>query len=259
MICSMANTVDSANIIILQPALCRGSSSAFSRKKKSTACFGVQVTKADQDQLAYSPRVLAYLARRGTYPSPSMALTTTTIDPFPLTDPEPPPAPPPAVAVTPCDPWPRPYYLSEGLRRVAPYHFTYNTFCKERWRGREILDIFASEFRDRTKEYYKNAIETGHIAINGKPCEDVHRIVKNGDVVSHTLHRHEPPVTAQPIRVVSETDSMIVIDKPAGVPVHPAGRYNFNSVVEIMRAERHFAFNPLPCNRLDRLTGLARS
>jgi tRNA pseudouridine synthase 9 len=47
---------------------------------------------------------------------------------------------------------------------------------------------------------------------------------------------------------------MIVINKPAGVPVHPAGRYNFNSVVEIMRAERGHGWNPLPCNRLDRLT-----
>lgn len=47
---------------------------------------------------------------------------------------------------------------------------------------------------------------------------------------------------------------MIVISKPAGVPVHPAGRYNYNSVVEIMRAERGHQWNPLPCNRLDRLT-----
>ncbi len=47
---------------------------------------------------------------------------------------------------------------------------------------------------------------------------------------------------------------MIVINKPSGVPVHPAGRYNYNSVVEIMRAERGHSFNPLPCNRLDRLT-----
>ena len=61
-------------------------------------------------------------------------------------------------------------------------------------------------------------------------------------------------MTAQPIRVIHEADEMIVIDKPAGVPVHPAGRYNYNSVVEIMKAERHFAFKPLPCNRLDRLT-----
>jgi tRNA pseudouridine synthase 9 len=187
-----------------------------------------------------------------------MAVTTTTYEthPFPLLDTEkpPPPPPPPDVAITPCDPWPRPYYLSDGLRRVAPYHFTYNTFCKQRWRGREILDVFASEFRDRPREYYRTAIESGEIVINGKPCEDVHTVIKNGDVISHTLHRHEPPVTAQPIGVVSETDSTIVIDKPAGVPVHPAGRYNYNSVIEIMRAERHYAFNPLPCNRLDRLT-----
>ncbi|EXJ84434.1 pseudouridylate synthase [Capronia epimyces CBS 606.96] len=161
---------------------------------------------------------------------------------------------PPSTVVTPCDPWPRPYYIENGLRRVSPYHFTYNTFCKQRWRGREILDIFASEFRDRTREYYRNAIETGQIALNGQPCTDIHTIVKNGDVISHTLHRHEPPVTAQPIRVIHETDEMIVIDKPAGVPVHPAGRYNYNSVVEIMKSERHFAFKPLPCNRLDRLT-----
>ena len=62
--------------------------------------------------------------------------------------------PPPAVVTTPCDPWPRPYYLENGLRRVLPYHYTYNTYCKERWRGRELLDIFATEFRDRPIEYY---------------------------------------------------------------------------------------------------------
>lgn len=52
------------------------------------------------------------------------------------------------------DPWMEPYYLENGLRRVAPYHFTYKTYCKERWRGRGILDIFGTEFRDRPKEYY---------------------------------------------------------------------------------------------------------
>jgi tRNA pseudouridine synthase 9 len=79
-------------------------------------------------------------------------------------------------------------------------------------------------------------------------------IVKNGDVITHTLHRHEPPVTALPVSVLHEDNDMIVINKPSGVPVHPAGRYNYNSVIEIMRAERGYEFNPLPCNRLDRLT-----
>ncbi|EXJ94539.1 pseudouridylate synthase [Capronia coronata CBS 617.96] len=182
-----------------------------------------------------------------------MALTTVEIKPKPSND-DRMPFEDPLSTIAPCDPWPRPYYHENGLRRVAPYDFTYNTFCKQRWRGRELLDIFGSEFRDRTREYYKDAIEAGKIAVNGEPCKDIHTVVKNGDLISHTLHRHEPPVTAQPIRVIHETDEMIVIDKPAGVPVHPAGRYNYNSVVEIMKAERDHAFKPLPCNRLDRLT-----
>lgn len=61
---------------------------------------------------------------------------------------------PPVVATTPCDPWPRPYYFEDGLRKVHPYHYTYNTYCKERWRGRELLDIYATEFRDRPQAYY---------------------------------------------------------------------------------------------------------
>lgn len=56
--------------------------------------------------------------------------------------------------ITPSDPWPRPYYFEDGLRKVLPYHYTYNTFCKERWRGRQLMDIFESEFRDRPTAYY---------------------------------------------------------------------------------------------------------
>ena len=99
----------------------------------------------------------------------------------------------------------------------------------------------------------KDAIEQAKVVLNGKPAS-IHSVVRNGDVISHTLHRHEPPVTAQPIGIVHEDNDMIVINKPAGVPVHPAGRYNYNSIVEIMRAERGHQWNPLPCNRLDRLT-----
>ncbi|KAJ5257041.1 hypothetical protein N7478_013145 [Penicillium angulare] len=162
-------------------------------------------------------------------------------------------AQPPDVCVTPCDPYPPPYYLDGGFRRVKPYHYTYNTNCKERWRGRKLEDIFTSEFRDRTPEYYRWALDQGLVAVNGKPgARDT--VLKNGQVISHTCHRHEPPVSSQPIGVIHETDDLIVIDKPPGVPVHSAGRYHFNSVVEIIRAERGHSFLPRPCNRLDRLT-----
>jgi len=46
------------------------------------------------------------------------------------------------------------YYFEDGLRKVHPYFFTFNTFCKERWRGKPLLEVFSSEFRDRPVEYY---------------------------------------------------------------------------------------------------------
>lgn len=153
----------------------------------------------------------------------------------------------------PSEPWPRPYYFEDGLRRVSPYFYTYNTWCKERWRGRQLVDVFESEFRDRPVEYYRAAMVSGQVAVNGKTVGP-HHILKNGDLISHTTHRHEPPVAADPIAVIHEDDDMVVINKPSGVPVHPAGRYNYNSVVEIMKAERGPSFSPRPCNRLDRLT-----
>lgn len=149
--------------------------------------------------------------------------------------------------------WPRPYIIEDGLRRVAPYHYTYNTWVKERWRGRTLIDVFESEFRDRPLAYYRQAMETGQICVNREKSPPDH-ILGNGELVSHTIHRHEPPVTAQPVGILHEDEDMIVIIKPSGMPVHPAGRYNFNSVVEIMKAERGLDWVAYPCNRLDRLT-----
>ena len=41
-----------------------------------------------------------------------------------------------------------------GLRTVAPYWHAYATMAKQRWIGREILELVSSEFRDRSIEYY---------------------------------------------------------------------------------------------------------
>lgn len=62
-------------------------------------------------------------------------------------------------------------------------------------------------------------------------------VIQNSDVVGHKIHRHEPPVTDAAIRIVYQSDDLLVIDKPGGIPVHPAGRYRHNSVVHVLRKE----------------------
>lgn len=130
------------------------------------------------------------------------------------------------------------YVIDGSLRRVPPYYFTYLTFCKQRWRDRNILELFSNEFRDRSPKYYKQAIENGQVTVNKKTA-NLDTIIRNGDQISHRTHKHEPPVTSQPIKIVFEDDELCVIDKPSGIPVHPTGRYRFNSVVQILKHEQH--------------------
>lgn len=67
------------------------------------------------------------------------------------------------------------------------------------------------------------------------------------------MHRHEPPVTAEPIRLLAENDDVVVIDKPSSIPVHPCGRFRHNTVIFILGKE-HQLKELHPLHRLDRLT-----
>lgn len=144
------------------------------------------------------------------------------------------------------------YYFEGGLRKVRPYYFEYQTYAKERWLGRSILDVFLKEFRDRPARYYQEAIQHKLITLNGQPC-DLDTLVGSSDLLAHRLHRHEPPVTAEPIRILHDGEGMLVVDKPASIPAHPSGRYRFNSLVEILRHETGHSHLSI-INRLDRLT-----
>ncbi|AMD22128.1 HGL212Wp [Eremothecium sinecaudum] len=141
--------------------------------------------------------------------------------------------------------------IKGNLRIVLPYYFTYKTFCKLRWRDRKLLDVFVDEFRDRDPSYYKKVISSGGVLLNGNPST-LDTVVRNGDLITHKLHRHEPAVSAKPIKTVYEDENILVIDKPSGVPVHPTGRYRFNTITKIL--QRQLGYVVHPCNRLDRLT-----
>ncbi|KAJ1976861.1 DRAP deaminase [Dimargaris cristalligena] len=172
-----------------------------------------------------------------------------------LDSPVPVPSHPPSPAAGPDETAEAEYYFENGLRRVRPYYHTYSTNAKGRWFGRTLLDVFVREFRDQSEPYYLEAIHRGIIMINDqKVTPDT--IVRLHDRITHRIHRHEPPVSATPpIRIVHRSDSVVVVDKPASIPVHPSGRYYHNTLIHILRREFGIKSPFLsPANRLDRLT-----
>ncbi|EED82536.1 predicted protein, partial [Postia placenta Mad-698-R] len=141
-----------------------------------------------------------------------------------------------------------------GLKKIPPYWYPYTTMAKGRWLGREILEVVSTEFRDRSMEYYRYALESGVTTINGKIAKP-DTIVQNGDRIENVVHRHEPPVTATPVRIIhhDREREFIIIDKPGSIPVHASGRFFRNSLVEILKND--FGFKKVyTINRLDRLT-----
>lgn len=143
------------------------------------------------------------------------------------------------------------YFIENGLRKVYPYPYLYQTYAKRRWLGRKLKDVLKEEFRDITDEQLKLRFDSKFILVNGDPVQ-VDYVIKDNDFVANRNHRHELPVLATPIKIIFEDKDMLVIDKPPSMPIHPCGRYRHNSVVNILKKEYKFE-NVKVVHRLDRL------
>ncbi|XP_067008094.2 pseudouridylate synthase RPUSD2 [Anabrus simplex] len=144
------------------------------------------------------------------------------------------------------------YYIENGLRKVYPYYFTFTTFTKGRWVGEKILDVFAREFRAHPAEEYERCIRAGTLTVNYEKVDVDYRL-KHNDLLANIVHRHEVPVTSDPITIVHMDEDVVVVNKPASIPVHPCGRYRHNTVVFILAKEYNLK-NLRTIHRLDRLT-----
>ncbi|KAI9631882.1 pseudouridine synthase [Dioszegia hungarica] len=139
------------------------------------------------------------------------------------------------------------------LRYIKPYWWPYQTYVKERWLGRQLLEVISSEFRDRSVDYYRHALESGVTRINGVIASPLY-VLKGSDRLDNTVHRHEPPVANDPVRVlhIDKEREFIVISKPGSVPVHATGRYFRHTVLEMLKSD--YGIHGYAVNRLDRLT-----
>ena len=130
------------------------------------------------------------------------------------------------------------YEVRAGRRHVVPYLHDFASYAKGRWIGRRVVDVMSDEFPEQcSAEYLAEAAATGRLTINGEPAT-AERTFRHGDRLVHSILRVEPSVPATPIVVLHEGADVLGLGKPAGVPVHHAGRYRRNSLVEILQAER---------------------
>lgn len=146
------------------------------------------------------------------------------------------------------------YVVAGGLRVVRPYTFDFVAHVKARWAGRDLVDVFAQEFRGRDRAYFAAAVASGRLRVDGRGAGAQHRTLVAGETVRHLVHRHEPPVCAEAPAVLAVTPELVAVSKPASVPVHPTGQYRLNTVVALLAlggaGERYGRLHPV--HRLDK-------
>jgi len=143
-------------------------------------------------------------------------------------------------------------YSENGLRYVEPYDYEFRTHVKGRWVGMTIIDMCAKEFIAQTKEYYKEAIESGRITVNNTKVTTEY-ILDHNDYIRHVTRCVENPVSGVSIDIIFESDELLVVNKPPSIPVHACGGYRQNTLLAILESERgHKSLHPT--HRIDRLT-----
>jgi 23S rRNA pseudouridine1911/1915/1917 synthase len=114
---------------------------------------------------------------------------------------------------------------------------------EDSWR----LDRFLKDrYRKRSRESIQRAIEGGSISIKREQSPHLHlgklkasTQVFAGDQVLVLSERKPEPEVNFNYRILYEDESIFVIEKPANLPVHPAGSYFFNTLLVHLKTQGH--------------------
>ena len=93
--------------------------------------------------------------------------------------------------------------------------------------GQRLDRVLAARIPALSRSRLKALILSGQVALDGRTIRDPAASVNSGATVRVTLPAPEqakPEGETIPLTVVYEDDALIVIDKPAGLVVHPGGR-----------------------------------
>lgn len=97
---------------------------------------------------------------------------------------------------------------------------------------------------------WEQAFESGVILDNERrPVRARHRVAA-GERYLHKLGLITEPAVNAAVEILHEDEALIVLNKPAPLPMHPSGRYNRNTLQHILNLVYH-PQKPHPAHRLD--------
>ena len=116
--------------------------------------------------------------------------------------------------------------------------------------GQTILAALGAIFSHSEPEKWGQIFQNKHLLGRDKNPVDPDQIVRSGERYFRKLPSTIEPDVNPDIRFLHEDEAIIVVNKPAPLPVHPSGRFNLNSLQSLLQKVYH-PQKPRPAHRLD--------
>jgi len=129
---------------------------------------------------------------------------------------------------------------------------TREIFIEEGDAGKRLDLFLTSRFGKFSRNEWQKRIDAHEIRINGNIARAARKI-NLGDTVEFSYSMRDEPEVDTNILIIYEDADYLVIDKPAGLPVHPSGIYKTQTVTTLL-VERSLLKTPYLLYRLDRET-----
>jgi 23S rRNA-/tRNA-specific pseudouridylate synthase len=118
--------------------------------------------------------------------------------------------------------------------------------------GLRLMEMLLSRFPYHTEEEWAQRLHSGAVLINDQPSSPTH-VLAAGDVMEYDAADIPEPAVSLAVDILYEDSDIMVVDKPAGLPCHPAGRFFENTLSALLKRTTGSATLEL-VNRLDRET-----
>ena len=101
------------------------------------------------------------------------------------------------------------------------------------------IDIFVAESSDEfSRSFFQKSLKEGNVFVNGEKCTSKkYKVIDGDEIVCHIAEPKMLEIEPQdiPLDILFEDDDLIIVDKPAGMVVHPAvGNYTDTLVNALM-------------------------
>lgn len=141
--------------------------------------------------------------------------------------------------------------LNSNLEEIYKNSVIRKCKVEEKTDSMRLDRYLGNRFSYYSRNKWQDLIGQGFVLVNGKRIKYTSVVKKGDEIVYHLIGLKEPEIDKN-IQIIYDDGDLIIVNKPANIPVIPSGKYYYNTLHTIMKDTLNSNINML--NRIDRET-----